>query len=186
MNNTSKDSSSLSPCTTVANACLQPPNSSATATVANALQQNADQNVIKNHDQDTNHQASDTIVNDNNEHQIGSSEEELLSTSKAFYVSLDDNPNMIVFKKLEKILDKMQDEKLGVPVRTVKTFMTKIPSVFTGQDLINWLMANMELGEAQEALCLANRMASFGYFFPIDDHVLTVKNDNAYYRFQVW
>lgn len=28
-------------------------------------------------------------------------------------------------------------------------------------------------------------MASHGYFFPIDDHVLTVKNDNTYYRFQV-
>ncbi|KAK2184347.1 hypothetical protein NP493_269g00000 [Ridgeia piscesae] len=27
-------------------------------------------------------------------------------------------------------------------------------------------------------------MASYGYFFPIDDHILTVKNDNTYYRFQ--
>ena len=32
---------------------------------------------------------------------------------------------------------------------------------------------------------LANRMAASGYFFPIDDHVLQVKNDNTYYRFQV-
>ena len=30
----------------------------------------------------------------------------------------------------------------------------------------------------------ANRMAAFGYFFPIDDHVLAVKNDHTYYRFQ--
>lgn len=112
-------------------------------------------------------------------------EGELLSTSKAFYVSLDDNPNMIVFNKLEKILEKMQEEKAGVPIKTVKTFMTKIPSVFTGQDLINWLMANMDFSEINEALCLANRMASFGYFFPIDDHVLSVKNDSTYYRFQV-
>ena len=110
---------------------------------------------------------------------------DLVSTSKAFYVSLDDNPNMIVFTKLERILDKMQDEKIGVPIRTVKTFMTKIPSVFTGQDLVAWLMTNMDLSEAMEALALANRMASFGYFFPIDDHVLAVKNDNTYYRFQV-
>ncbi|KAL5008780.1 hypothetical protein ScPMuIL_014361 [Solemya velum] len=35
-----------------------------------------------------------------------------------------------------------------------------------------------------EALHLAHLMASHGYFFPIDDHVLTVKNDNTYYRFQ--
>ena len=26
----------------------------------------------------------------------------------------------------------MQDEKTGVPIKTVKSFMTKIPSVFTG------------------------------------------------------
>ena len=79
----------------------------------------------------------------------------------------------------------MQDEKKGVQIRTVKTFMTKIPSVFTGTDLINWLLTNLDLSDCQEALSLANRMASFGYFFPIDDHVLTVKNDNTYYRFQV-
>ena len=92
---------------------------------------------------------------------------------------------MVVFHKLEKILEKIQDEKTGVPIRTVKTFMTKIPSVFTGTDLITWLMTNMEFSEINEALNLANRMTSFGYFFPIDDHVMTVKNDNTYYRFQV-
>ena len=108
-----------------------------------------------------------------------------MPTSKAFYVSSEDNPNMVVFHKLEKILEKIQDEKTGVPIRTVKTFMTKIPSVFTGTDLITWLMTNMEFSDINEALNLANRMASFGYFFPIDDHVMTVKNDNTYYRFQV-
>lgn len=36
-----------------------------------------------------------------------------------------------------------------------------------------------------EALHLAHLMAAHGYFFPIDDHVLTVKNDNTFYRFQV-
>ena len=82
-------------------------------------------------------------------------------------------------------MEKMQDEKAGVQIRTVKTFMTKIPSVFTGTDLINWLISNLDVSDGHEALCLANRMASFGYFFPIDDHVLTVKNDNTYYRFQV-
>ena len=110
---------------------------------------------------------------------------ELLPTTKAFYVSAEDNPNMIVFLKMEKILEKMQEEKSGVAIRTVKSFMSKIPSVFTGQDLIAWLVANMDFSDVNEALCLANRMASFGYFFPVDDHVLTVKNDSTYYRFQV-
>lgn len=31
---------------------------------------------------------------------------------------------------------------------------------------------------------MAHLMASHGYFFPIDDHCLTVKNDNTFYRFQ--
>ena len=78
----------------------------------------------------------------------------------------------------------LQDET-GVPVRTVKSFMSKIPSVFTGQDLISWMLVNLDLSDSAEALMLANRMAASGYFFPIDDHVLQVKNDNTYYRFQV-
>ena len=36
-----------------------------------------------------------------------------------------------------------------------------------------------------EALHLAHLMSAHGYLFPIDDHILTVKNDNTYYRFQV-
>lgn len=36
-----------------------------------------------------------------------------------------------------------------------------------------------------EAVHVATLMASHGYFFPIDDHYLIVKNDNTYYRFQV-
>jgi len=35
-----------------------------------------------------------------------------------------------------------------------------------------------------EAVHLANLMCASGYVFPIDDHILTVKNDGAYYRFQ--
>lgn len=34
---------------------------------------------------------------------------------------------------MEKMVEKMQDEGTGVPVRTVKTFLNKIPSVFTGK-----------------------------------------------------
>ena len=36
-----------------------------------------------------------------------------------------------------------------------------------------------------EALHLASLMCATGYIFPIDDHILVVKNDGAYYRFQV-
>ncbi len=33
----------------------------------------------------------------------------------------------------QEVVLRMQDPSTGVPVRTVKTFMTKIPSVFTGK-----------------------------------------------------
>lgn len=94
------------------------------------------------------------------------------------------NPNQIVYNKMEQIIEKMQDEQVGVPVRTVKSFMSKIPSVFTGSDLIQWMMRELELDDQLEALHLANLMASHGYFFPIDDHVLSVKADSTFYRFQ--
>lgn len=37
-----------------------------------------------------------------------------------------------------------------------------------------------------EALHLAHLMSAHGYFFPIDDHILTVKADGTFYRFQVY
>ena len=75
-------------------------------------------------------------------------------TNKVLHINLDDNPNAMVYMKMEGIIEKMQKEDGGVPIRTVKSFMTKIPSVFTGQDLIQWLMNNMELDDTNEALIL--------------------------------
>jgi len=48
---------------------------------------------------------------------------------------------------MEKVVEQMQDETLGVPVRTVKSFMSKIPSVFTGSDLIAWMMKNLDVDD---------------------------------------
>lgn len=96
----------------------------------------------------------------------------------------DESPNLLLYRKMEKIIEKMQDETTGVPVRTVKSFMSKIPSVFTGSDLITWMLKNLDVEDQQEALHLAHLMAAHGYFFPIDDHMLTVKNDGTFYRFQ--
>ncbi|GLG96123.1 RGS7_0 protein [Gryllus bimaculatus] len=98
--------------------------------------------------------------------------------------SNEDTPNHLVYRKMEQIIEKMQDEASGVPVKTVKSFMSKIPSVFTGSDLIMWMMKNLDVEDQNEALHLAHLMAAHGYFFPIDDHMLTVKNDNTFYRFQ--
>ncbi|VDP96900.1 unnamed protein product [Trichobilharzia regenti] len=46
-------------------------------------------------------------------------------------------------------------------------------------------MEHTGASDVTEAVHLASRIASMGYIFCIDDHVLTVKNDgHTYYRFQ--
>lgn len=35
--------------------------------------------------------------------------------------------------QMEELIARMQDEKNGIPIRTVKSFLTKIPSVFSGK-----------------------------------------------------
>lgn len=57
------------------------------------------------------------------------------------------------------------------------------PSVFTGSDLISWILKNLEVEDVTDALHLAYLLSSHGYLFPIDDHALTVKNDGTFYRF---
>lgn len=96
----------------------------------------------------------------------------------------DDSPNMIVYRKIEGIVTRIQDETEGVPIRTVKSFMTKIPSVVTGADIVQWLMKNLAIEDPAEAMHIGSLIAAQGYFFPISDHVLSLKDDGTFYRFQ--
>ncbi|KAM9338875.1 regulator of G-protein signaling 6-like isoform 2-T2 [Symphorus nematophorus] len=96
----------------------------------------------------------------------------------------DDSPNMIVYRKIEDIVTHIQDETEGVPIRTVKSFMTKIPSVVTGADIVQWLMKNLSIEDPAEAMHIGSLIAAQGYFFPISDHVLSLKDDGTFYRFQ--
>ena len=77
----------------------------------------------------------------------------------------------------------MQDENTGLPIKSVKSFMSKIPSVFTGGDLIQWILKTLDVDDAgnsnveikeknvksrdlfilAEALHLANFISSHGY-----------------------
>uniref|UniRef100_A0A4W2CVC0 Regulator of G protein signaling 7 n=1 Tax=Bos indicus x Bos taurus TaxID=30522 RepID=A0A4W2CVC0_BOBOX len=86
--------------------------------------------------------------------------------------------------KMEDVIARMQDEKNGIPIRTVKSFLSKIPSVFSGSDIVQWLIKNLTIEDPVEALHLGTLMAAHGYFFPISDHVLTLKDDGTFYRFQ--
>ncbi|KAM3855491.1 regulator of G-protein signaling 7 isoform 8-T8 [Vipera latastei] len=96
----------------------------------------------------------------------------------------DESPNMLVYRKMEDVIARMQDEKSGIPIRTVKSFLSKIPSVFSGSDIVQWLTKNLTIEDPVEALHLGTLMAAHGYFFPISDHVLTLKDDGTFYRFQ--
>ncbi|XP_016319469.1 regulator of G-protein signaling 7-like [Sinocyclocheilus anshuiensis] len=87
----------------------------------------------------------------------------------------DDSPNMLVYRKMEDVIARMQDEKNGIPIRTVKSFLSKIPSVFSGSDIVQWLLKNLCIEDQVEALHLGTLMAAHGYFFPISDHVLTMR-----------
>ncbi|GIY03844.1 regulator of G-protein signaling 7 [Caerostris darwini] len=53
-----------------------------------------------------------------------------------------------------------------------------------GSDLITWMMRHLDVEDQTEALHLGHLMSAHGYFFPIDDHVLTIKADGTFYRFQ--
>ncbi|GIY15082.1 regulator of G-protein signaling egl-10 [Caerostris extrusa] len=54
----------------------------------------------------------------------------------------------------------------------------------SGSDLIAWMMKHLKMEDQMEALHMAHLMAAHGYLFPIDDHILTVKADGTFYRFQ--
>uniref|UniRef100_A0A8D3DEC7 Regulator of G protein signaling 6 n=1 Tax=Scophthalmus maximus TaxID=52904 RepID=A0A8D3DEC7_SCOMX len=62
--------------------------------------------------------------------------------------------------------------------------MTKIPSVVTGADIVQWLMKNLCMEDPAEAMHIGSLIAAQGYFFPISDHVLALKDDGTFYRFQ--
>ncbi|XP_076734011.1 regulator of G-protein signaling 6 isoform X3 [Maylandia zebra] len=97
----------------------------------------------------------------------------------------EDSPNMIVYRKIEDIVTRIQDEKAGgVAIRTVKSFLSKIPSVVSGADIVQWLMKNLSIEDPAEAIHLGSLIAAHGYVFPISDHVLTLKDDGTLYRFQ--
>ncbi|XP_046877292.1 LOW QUALITY PROTEIN: regulator of G-protein signaling 6 [Hypomesus transpacificus] len=91
---------------------------------------------------------------------------------------------MIVYRKIEDIITHIQDETEGVPIRTVKSFLSKIPSVVTGTDIVQWLMKNLAIEDPVEAIHIGSLIAAQGYFFPISDHVLALKDDGTFFRFQ--
>ncbi|XP_009979676.1 PREDICTED: regulator of G-protein signaling 6-like, partial [Tauraco erythrolophus] len=71
---------------------------------------------------------------------------------------------------------------LGKPV--VSVFDAFFASLFAGADIVQWLMKNLSIEDPGEAIHLGSLIAAQGYVFPISDHVLTLKDDGTFYRFQ--
>uniref|UniRef100_A0A4W3J758 Regulator of G protein signaling 7a n=1 Tax=Callorhinchus milii TaxID=7868 RepID=A0A4W3J758_CALMI len=106
------------------------------------------------------------------------------SNQKSKYIEPESCTFVVFVLQMEDIIARMQDEKNGIPIRTVKSFLSKIPSVFSGADIVQWLMKNLSIEDQVEALHVGTLMAAHGYFFPISDHVLMLKDDGTFYRFQ--
>lgn len=51
---------------------------------------------------------------------------------------------------MECLVREMMDPDTGLPIKTVKSFMSRIPSVFTGVDLIQWIMARTPVVDLSE------------------------------------
>ena len=69
--------------------------------------------------------------------------------------------------QMEKIVEKMQEEEVGVPVKTVKSFMSKIPSVFTGVELATWMIKNLDIEDQSKFL-------NINTWKPVSQSVLTL------------
>jgi regulator of G-protein signaling len=41
----------------------------------------------------------------------------------------------------------MQDENTGLPIKSVKSFMSKIPSVLAGGDLMQWILKTLDVDD---------------------------------------
>nr|CAD2170958.1 unnamed protein product [Meloidogyne enterolobii] len=107
------------------------------------------------------------------------------SCSTSFAEEKHPHPNMLIYRKMEKLINQMLHSEDGIKIKTVKSFLSKIVSVFSGQDLIVWLIAHIDVFDEIDANHLLHLFASHGYIFQVDDHVITMKGgDTSFYRFQ--
>ena len=64
------------------------------------------------------------------------------------------NPNHGTWERIEELVRMMKDPHSGVPLRAVKSFLSRIPDVFTGEDLVQWLRKSYGVDSADEAVHL--------------------------------
>ena len=54
--------------------------------------------------------------------------------------------NVIYVLQMEALVHAMMADDVGLSVKTVKSFLSRIPNVFTGLDLIQWLQPRVSSG----------------------------------------
>lgn len=64
------------------------------------------------------------------------------------------NPNHGTWERIEELVRLMKDPMNGVPLRAVKSFLSRIPDVFTGEDLVQWLRKSYGVDSNDEAVHL--------------------------------
>lgn len=94
-------------------------------------------------------------------------------------------PTPEVYARIQSVVQKMQNSDCGVAVRPfTRRFMTVVPNAFTGADLIQWIVKNLDINNKVEALHFANLLVTHGFIFCVDGVEVPVRDDNSLYRFQ--
>ncbi|KAI4540733.1 hypothetical protein MG293_009774, partial [Ovis ammon polii] len=100
-------------------------------------------------------------------------------------------PCLIFFLQEEMVVAGVQQHFADVSLRSVLwKHVGIIPKQYSqtdqipGTDIVQWLMKNLSIEDPVEAIHLGSLIAAQGYVFPISDHVLTMKDDGTFYRFQ--
>ena len=97
-------------------------------------------------------------------------------TEHILKASLDGKCFIIVYDVCIRILKSLQN--------WVRFYCLKFSIAFSGADCISWLQSNFKFCHEREAIHFAGLLCCHGYLFPIDDHIMTVRNDNnTLYRY---
>ncbi|XP_053392686.1 regulator of G-protein signaling 6-like isoform X3 [Mercenaria mercenaria] len=107
-------------------------------------------------------------------------------SSEKMALNSDAKPRNLVYSKLERLMQLMNDQKTGVPLKDKKNFLySTVHNSFTGSDLIIWLTDHICEQDSLEALHLATFLCMYGYIYPVDIRTYAVKDDKSvFYRFQ--
>ena len=79
-------------------------------------------------------------------------DEKPIHPNHMIYAKVTPRFNLLTFVQvqMEMLVREMMDAERGLPIKTVKSFMSRVPSVFTGVDLIAWFMNNAQVQDLSE------------------------------------